>query len=304
MKPEPSARDAELRRLLVATVDAPAPARPRRGLLVTALAGCVLLGGVAGAVSVTAVSQASSGTDATAGWVLSFARPNSVVLGSILHMGGSGDGSLQLGEAPAGASGVVIVTSCESAGSLDQLLDGEWVGGVTCDDGSGGGGGWVNRVEGAGEHVLEINAASDAHYQAWAAWVKEPPMPDASAQQLAEIADGVVTRDEYLAAFNRYVGCLGAAGYDLSSVPLDAPILQYGIPDAAHDDGSDERCYVSQFQQVDMGWQMANQDLSETTEMLRECLIENGITPAEHRVDIDAQLEAAGLDFVEDCLEP
>lgn len=302
MKPESSNRDAELRRLLVATADAPAPARPRRGLLAAALAGCVLLGGVAGAVSATAVSQVSNGTDPSATWVLSSARPNSVLLSPVFHLAGSGDGSLQIGEAPVGASGVVIVTRCESAGSLDQVLDGEWVGGVVCNDGSSGGGGWVNRVEGGGQHLLEINAASDAHYQVWAAWVKEPPMPEASAQQLAEIADGVVTREEYLAAFNRFAGCLGAAGYDMSGFPQDDPILRYSIPGAAVSDGSDERCYIQQFEQVDLAWQIANQDLSETTEMMRKCLIENGITPAEHRVDVDAQFEEAGIDFVKDCM--
>lgn len=261
-------RNEELRRALVATADAAPYTRPRpkAWMVVTAIAAFAVAGSITGFATAT-VSQASTGSDptgATASWVLGFARAHTEFAGPILHVDATGTSDLPLGPKPAEATGLVVVLSCTTVGSFDELLDGEWQAGLNCDDsgsGPGGGSATVFPVTGGGEHTLRIEASTDARYQVWAAWVREPPRPTPSAQQQLELSDGVVTRAEYVAAFNRFIGCLGAAGYDMGGIAQDDSmvIFNYGIPSAAVDDGTDERCYLSEFREVDSTWQISQE---------------------------------------------
>ncbi|HLV04035.1 hypothetical protein [uncultured Georgenia sp.] len=77
----------------------------------------------------------------------------------------------------------------------------------------------------------------------------------ASAEQVAEIEDGVVTPEEYQAAFERYEECLGAAGFELSEVTTADRVKRYTVPGDAVTSGADEECYRSEFHVVDRVWQ-------------------------------------------------
>ena len=261
-------RTNELRRALVATVEA-APFVPprRRGMVVAAgIAAFTIAGAVAGVVTAT-VSQAStsiSADQATAHWVLSFARANSQLLGDVIHSDKKGSIELDLGMAPEGATGFVIVSTCSTVGHLDLLVNGEWVGGSDCiDDGAtvGGGSAWTQAITGNGNYSLAINTDPGMVHEVWVAWVKEPPLPEQSRQQQAELRDGVVTRQEYVAAFNRFLGCMAAGGYDLGGIEQrDGDVtFPYGIPSAAYEDGTDETCYVREFREVDSTWQVSQE---------------------------------------------
>jgi hypothetical protein len=266
MKPEQTDRTTELRRALVSTVDTAAYPRTigRARIAIASVAAFAIAGAITGGVSVAAVSQQQpqaqeqEQSEETIGLIaLSSARPNSVLAGDPFHLIAAGTAQIALGPQPSGANGLAVRFECESAGIFQLSVDSRDTGRITCDEPSGGGG-WVDRVDGDGDHVLGIETGSEGEYQLWAAWVTEPAVPEASSQQLAEIEDGVVTRDEYVAAFNRFIGCMGAAGYDLSTAPQTATVFTYAVPDAAVTDGTDERCYLTQFKQVDMIWQVAN----------------------------------------------
>ena len=236
-------------------------------MAVAAIAAFAVAGSVTGFATAT-VSQASTGAavdepnGATAAWVLSYARPKSEFLGPILHVDSTASADLALGPAPVGATGFVTVLACETFGTANEFLNGKWLGSTGCnaDTGTGGGGGGVFPVSGGGSQTFRVEPSEGMRYQAWIAWVREPPLPPASEQQQLETSDGAVTREEYIAAFNRYFECMAAGGYDLGNPALTETEVRhsYAIPDAAHDDGTDLFCYETEFKQVDMQWQIAN----------------------------------------------
>lgn len=291
--PQESSRTIALRRELVRTASS---RRSARRLVIGASVGAFALGAaVTGAVSAAAVSELSSAnSEATAAWVASFARPNSQILGSVQHIQATGPDILELGPEPAEATGLVIAGGCTVVGEVRVSLDSEFLMEFGCESGDGSAG-TRSMVEGPDPHRLQIDVDAGATFDFWAAWVREPPLPTASAQQLREVEDGTVTRDEYVAAFNRFVGCMGAAGYDLSATPQTTTVFNYAVPSPAVSDGSDERCYATQFQQVDTGWQIANEDTSEGTRILRECLVANGLPSKQTTQEIVADLTAAGI---------
>lgn len=125
----------------------------------------------------------------------------------------------------------------------------------------------------------------------------------ASEAQAAEIADRTVTANEYQAAFQRYRECLSAAGFELSDVELENGVYDFGVPDAAVQDGADEDCYEGEYYFVDMLWQTSDAILnaSESTQRLRTCLQEHGVEPGDTRAEIDVQLREEAIDISE-CL--
>lgn len=133
---------------------------------------------------------------------------------------------------------------------MDCTADGPQVGGGTA---------WTEPLTSGGPHTLTIDTDAGMTHEVWAAWVREPPLPEQSAQQRAELSDGVVTRPEYAAAFNRYLGCLAALGHDAGGFEQreDYDRFLFGPPGAAVDDGSDEICYTREFKDVDTLWQMS-----------------------------------------------
>lgn len=122
------------------------------------------------------------------------------------------------------------------------------------------------------------------------------PSDNISEAQAAEIADGVVTSDEYHAAFNRFSACVKAGGFDLLVEGEKYDLINYSIPGAARDAGVDEPCYFDEFAQVDTIWQLAHADTSYTAEVHRNCLIDNGISPKETEEEMWQQLKDANID--------
>lgn len=259
-------RNEELRRALVASVDAAPYARPRRrGILVAAgIAAFAIAGSVTGLAAATAATARSGSTpdETTVLWVLSYARAGTQQLGPLQHVETTGNSELELGQAPEGATGYIALVSCTTAGTVNQLIDGERFGSVGCDsDSLGGGGGGVLPLPGPGDHVLGFEADDGMAYQAWAMWVNEPPLPEESLQQKQEMSDGVVTRAEYAAAFNRFLGCMAAGGHDIGGTQQrdDSVLFSYAIPEAAHSDGTDDTCYAREFREVDSTWQISQE---------------------------------------------
>jgi hypothetical protein len=126
---------------------------------------------------------------------------------------------------------------------------------------------------------------------------------DASEAQAAEISDRAATADEYQAAFQRFRECLSGAGFELTDVALKNSVYEFGVPDAAVQDGADEECYVSEFRYTDILWQTSDavQNDSENAQSLRECLRERGIEPGDTLEEMNGQLREAGIEPPE-CL--
>ena len=293
--PTDSDRTVALRRELVQAVVS--HVSPRRRVVALSLAAFVAGAALTGGVSAAAVSQLSSSyTQSTGEWVLSMARPNSVLVGEVQRLETTGDGSIDLGPAPEGATGLAISLGCLEAGEVRIMVDDVFAFSRACDGPTGKGGtGW--RPAERERHTLRVSTAATVSYELWVAWVKSPPLSEMSSQQSLELADGVVSRDEYIAAYSRYIGCMGAAGYDLSAASQTSTVFSYAVPAEAVTDGSDERCYLSQFQGVDAAWQVANEDTSESADVLRACLVANGLPPKPTMAQLLADLEAAGIDL-------
>lgn len=125
-----------------------------------------------------------------------------------------------------------------------------------------------------------------------------------SAAQVQEISDNIATADEYAAAFQRYSSCLNAAGFELHDVDTSQAVYKFSIPGPAVESGVDDDCYISEFKFVDILWQTTeeNENNSETARIIRNCLREQGITPAEERDALSSQLRELNFD-INDCNE-
>jgi hypothetical protein len=125
----------------------------------------------------------------------------------------------------------------------------------------------------------------------------------ASEAQAAEIADREATFDEYQAAFQRYSECLSAAGYPLENVELKNQVYDFRLSNAAVESGVDAECYDGEYRFVDMLWQGRDEvwEQSETVQIMRLCLQEHGIEPAESWRENEQQMRDAGIE-PPDCL--
>jgi hypothetical protein len=85
-------------------------------------------------------------------------------------------------------------------------------------------------------------------------WAKIPKLAESPSQK-QEMSDGVVTRDEDLAAVNRYVGCMDGSGNSVGVFPTSV-VPGYSVRDLAVRNGSDNRCYVTEYRDVDIKWQL------------------------------------------------
>lgn len=133
--------------------------------------------------------------------------------------------------------------------------------------------------------------------------LQELDLSVASESQAEEIRDHEVTADEYHAAFQRFRGCLSAAGFELRDLELKDNVYEFGVPSDAVEDGSDIECYLSEFKFVDILWQTSDDisNNSETARFYRDCLQRNGINPAQGIEEMNKQLEEAGI-APPDCL--
>jgi hypothetical protein len=74
----------------------------------------------------------------------------------------------------------------------------------------------------------------------------------------------------------------------------------YAVQDSAVTSGADNRCYVTQYQDVDVAWQTEVENGTQASRSVRECLINSGVTPASTVNDEMDQFNALGRDW-QDC---
>lgn len=118
-----------------------------------------------------------------------------------------------------------------------------------------------------------------------------------SAEQQAEMADGVVTSEEYHEAFRRFAACLADQGYELVVHGEKYDLIEAGIPQAAVDAGVDEPCYEGEWKLVDMQWQLDHFDSSYTAEFAKQCLLAHDLEVPERFADREALLVENGIDM-------
>ncbi|HEY1530810.1 MAG TPA: hypothetical protein VGF80_08340 [Galbitalea sp.] len=256
---QPDERATEFRRALVATADLGPyvrrrpPAKLVVGTVVAfAIAGALTGRGIAAASKVdptVADAQSQAASDAT----LEIGTQGGTLLGKPFVRTGSGRQQIELGPAPSGTTELIEGFGCLDSGKYVLLLDSKrFAEDPSC--GSGSGETASVHVSGGGSHLVTIRAAKSTRFTVWISWAKIPKLA-ASAAQRAALADGVVTRDEVIAAFSRYEGCMGALGH-----PMDRSLSGITPPDATPSsavvDGSDERCFVTEYQGIDGAWQL------------------------------------------------
>lgn len=301
-------RTSQLRSALVTAVDATPPQRrlPRRHIAVAAIAAFALAGAATGGA--VAATRAGSDEPSAERVQLSADRGRDIVVGTHADLFGDpfifvgqGTTTVDLGEMPDGAATLALSMDCVDPGDYTTTIDDRLVSTEWCSDESiaqiGGGGGQIG-VTGAGAHTLTVDGPG--RYIIWAQWSAEHPVPPSSAAQTEAMEDGVVSREEYVAGFDRFVACMTGAGYHVDGGNREATFISYAIPGASVDDGTDRLCYEPEFQDIDMAWQIAHEDESESTEFLRECLRQHGVEPAYPAAEVDQQLADNGIDVM-DC---
>ncbi len=297
MRPEPMEnRDDELRRALVATVDLAPFARTARAArtIVTAIAVFALAGALTGGAIAVAATTKAPGTAAafdlqTEGQQRLIIEDATLVDKPIARSG-VGDLTVPLGVAPGDATGLVIAFECADGGDYTTSLDSKVVVNTKChvppkaalglDTSSGVSGDGFAASDGVyavstgtltassevlttkskGRHTLRITAPRGARYSLWIAWAALPSLLESAAQK-ADLIDGTVTRAEYLAAYNRFAGCMAALGYPLPNSSQDATVIPIHFPDPNTNPrgaGVGERCYQTELGLVAHQWEFEN----------------------------------------------
>lgn len=98
-----------------------------------------------------------------------------------------------------------------------------------------------------------------------------------AADQLAAIENGVVTRDEYVDGFRRYRACMSDLGIELVGGIESALIIAPSYK--SQGTVEEEDCYYVEWHEVDVAWQVENNDDSDHIAALVACLTAAGATP-------------------------
>jgi hypothetical protein len=260
-------RNAQFRSILVNTAQIAPYLRPRPSIrtVVTGVVVSVVAFAAAGAIAGGAVAAASAPdaqereVDAAVqiggqSWA---AEEDAQLLGKPFLASGTGTVTIGLGVKPPRANALVEGSVCTDPGKFSEGVDGAVTSQTICnssDTGASNVGSQDYVVASAGTHAFAFTSTTGARYTVWLSWIYVPKLSPSAAEKSA-IADGVVTRTEYLAGFNRYAGCMAAAGYAIGDVDQTAPVIQYPTSNAAVQSGADNRCYQTQFRAVDELWQ-------------------------------------------------
>ncbi|WP_157480300.1 hypothetical protein [Leifsonia sp. Root227] len=289
-------RDTALRAVLVETSAEEgrrAPRRRRRWML--GVGAFALAGALTGAaITTTAIASADQ---ANRVFRLGAAaeqqvKTHGILLGAPVVADASGTARLALRSAPPGATRLAVSLECFDDGQVVASVAGVSET-VDCSVDTPA----VTELSApvGPQQTVTVAAAAGGRILAWASWMRDRPVPAASAQQNADLSDGRVTHAEYLAAYSRYAGCMAEAGYPMAPVTGAPPFVFYAVPDAAVDAGADGTCYAREFAQVDRAWQSTLSDLDVT------CLAEHGVDGA--RLSIEQQLaELRRLGLLQACL--
>ncbi|NII40979.1 hypothetical protein E9228_001615 [Curtobacterium flaccumfaciens] len=251
-------RDRALRALLVDRVDR--SVRRRRWLVPTIGIGAFVVAGslTAGALVGAGLPQQSlSPEDATA-LVSTGAAGDVTLLGSPVVRVTDGPTTLTLPGRPSGARDVAVGLQCAPDGTATVTV------GTSGDDGGDpttadcGTSVTVAVGRAAGERpVVRVDHDGGA-MTVWAAWARPDPVPGASPEQQAALEDGIVTRSEYVAALDRYVGCMRASGHPVDLGDEQPVVFAIGVPSESVQ--ADARCGATELIDVDSMWQAEHPD--------------------------------------------
>ncbi|PYY33985.1 hypothetical protein [Curtobacterium sp. MCBD17_030] len=246
-------RDRALRALLVDRVDR--SVRRRRWLVPTIGIGAFVVAGslTAGALVSTGLLQQSLTTEDASALVATGAAGDVMLLGSPVVRVADGPTTLTLPGRPSGARAVAIGLQCAPDGTAAVTV------GTSSDDR----GDPATADCGTSVTVPVRSAAGDrptvrvdhdgGPMTVWAAWARPDPVPGPSPEQRDALEDGVVTRSEYVAAVDRYVGCMRASGHPVSLGTAQPVLFSLAITsDAEH---ADARCAAAELTEVDSTWQ-------------------------------------------------
>lgn len=266
MNSESHIRDEALRRMLVATIDsAPVVSRQRWRVVVASAATFALAGALTGG-ALASVATANNNVEGYAPFEIGpppILDDDAEILSTPMVLTGRGPGSIDLGAAPPDANALALAIYCLENGAFRTNLDGEFVLGLTCTaepgDPDGGGAGIVPTFDGELPREITVEADSGA-YAVWVAWVDQPADAEPSAAQQEALADGIVTRDEYAAGYQRYVACMAELGFVVDGRDTGEGIIGYVIPGSTGNSGAANRCYEAEFYQLDSTYQVSLED--------------------------------------------
>jgi len=251
-------RDRALRAALVAQASDGGRRRPtRRRSLALSIGAFALAGALTGAAITTSAIVTNDQADRVFRLGAAVAQQEKslgTLIGSPVLKDAVGTVTLPLAAPPAGATRVAVAVECFASGrvavsvrgdsqTVDCVVDSPRVLELSAPTGEGG--------------TVSITATPTTRILAWASWLRDRPVPSPSAQQNADLYDGRVTHQEYLAAYSRYAGCMAEAGYPMAPVSGAPPLVFYAVPGAAVDAGADAQCYAREFAGVDRAWQSA-----------------------------------------------
>lgn len=128
-------------------------------------------------------------------------------------------------------------------------------------------------------------------------------LAELSPAQTAALADGEVTFEEYDVGFRSFIGCVSDAGMTISEDGIYGQVYKYSYVSGSDREPEFGRCYTYHLENLDREWQMANVDISETTDWLKDCLREQGIEPLTTSDEVHEQFEENALDIAETCME-
>jgi len=249
-----SERNTHLRRILVATAEVAPTERPRptRRVVAAGLAAFVLAGALTGgAVAVASAADPTVGNDLTNYATLALGTAGTLI-GEPHTFTGPGRAELTIPPSPRDGDRLVIVTMCHANADLTLRLDDD----VIVDGDCHGNGAAVRSVSRNSAHTVTAWAAG--RYAVFASWFTDEPKPEASEQEEHDLSDGVVTREEYVAAYSRFAGCMAEAGAALPPIDLGTTsVFDAGSPDSsAVGLVAQERCLSREFGDVDRVWQV------------------------------------------------
>lgn len=241
-------RNEALRAMLVERVAGTAPRRrwrlPVIGIGAFVVAGALTGGAVAGAVSM----QERSDQHEVAAIVDGTAAAGNDLVGDPVQRFADGPTTLQLPPRP-DVAGVRVVVGGQCSPDITLLVGA--VSGSTTEVSCGQPAVAVGQPR-ADDRTIAITPDRAGSMTVWAGWATPHREPGPSAQQRAEIADGVVTRSEYLAAFNRYLGCMRASGHPIDGVATSTTTFLWGIPESALRASDD--CQAAEFSDTAAIW--------------------------------------------------
>ncbi len=305
-----SRRSDAIEQLLRDTVDGTPHQQPARGrrpstrlvlasIAAFALAGALTGGAVASAATVSA-QQAATEAGVRGAALESMTMNDGSQLGRSLVRSASSTLILQLGAAPTGANAIIEAVQCQDPASLEESVDGKDAGGGDC--GTGETDADIVSFTGTGDHAFMISDPDRARFTVWIGWAKFPALTPSS-QEKALTADGIVTRDEELAAYNAYSVCMTTLGYPIVDLAeLESGIEpQASISNDAVESGADNRCWQTQFRGADVLWQNEVESGQVAVKSIDTCLKDNSVDAAATPAARMKQFDTLSLNWQDGC---